>query len=172
MSQIFTHTPVHVWAILAGLIALGLSAMREREMTARRLAILPLVIVVLSLNDIGDKFGFGAFPLGAWMTGCAAAAALVLRFGRSRIAASNTPGRIRVGGSVAPLAIMMAVFCTKYATAVMLAVRPELAGAMQAVLGVCAVSGLFNGVLLGRMVRDLGDCRALGLPAGSARLAA
>ncbi len=56
------------------------------------------------LNDIGNKFGFGAFSLGAWMIGCAAAAALVLRFGRSRITASNTPGRIRVGGSVAPLA--------------------------------------------------------------------
>lgn len=172
MSQILFHTPVHVWAILAGLIALGLSAMREREITVRRLAILPLAILVLSLNDIGNKFGPGVLSLGAWAAGCIAAAALMARFGRSRIAASDTPGRVRVGGSVAPLAIMMAVFCTKYATAVMLAVRPELAGAMQAVLGVCAVSGLFNGILLGRMVRDLGDCRALGQPDGGARLVA
>ncbi|WP_312518962.1 DUF6622 family protein [Massilia sp.] len=172
MSQILTHTPVHVWAILAGLIALGVSAMRDREMTPRRLAILPLAIVVLSLSDIGNKFGFGALSLGAWAMGCIAAVMLTMRFARSRIAASNTPGRVRVGGSVAPLAIMMAVFCTKYATAVMLALRPELAGAAQAVLGVCAVSGLFNGVLLGRMMRDLGDCRAVGLPEGSARIAA
>lgn len=172
MSQILNHTPVYVWAILAGLVALGIGAMREREMTARRLAILPLVIVVLSLNDIGNRFGFSALSLGAWAALCIAAVALMARFGRSRIAASNTPGRVRVGGSIAPLAIMMAVFCTKYATAVMLAVRPELAGAVQAVLGVCAASGLFNGVLLGRMVRDLADCRALGLPESGARLAA
>lgn len=172
MLQILTHTPAYVWAILAALIVLGVLSMREREMTVRRLVILPLAMLALSLNDISDKFGLGMLSLGAWTAGCAVTAMLMARCARPRITAGATPGRVRVGGSAAPLAIMMAVFCTKYAAAVMLAVHPDYAGAAQAIVAVCAVSGAFNGVLLGRMARDLADCRTLGQPAAGARLAA
>lgn len=172
MLQIFAHTPAYVWAILAALIVLGVLYMRERDMAVRRLAILPLAMLALSLNDISNKFGPGMLSLGAWTAGCVVTSMLMARHARSRIAPSATPGRVRVGGSAAPLAIMMAVFCTKYATAVMLAVRPEYAGAVQAIVAVCTVSGAFNGILLGRMARDLADCRALGQSVGGARLAA
>lgn len=172
MLQILAHTPAYVWAILAALIVLGVLAMREREMAVRRLAILPLAMLGLSLNDISNKFGFGTLPLAAWTAGCMVTAVLMARHARTRIAPSATPGRVRVGGSTAPLALMLAVFCTKYASAVMLALHPQLAGAMQAIVAVCAVSGAFNGLLLGRMVRDLADCRMFGRSASGARLAA
>lgn len=172
MLQIFVHTPAYVWAILAALIVLGVLAMREREIAVRRLAILPLAMLALSLNDISNKFGLGMLSPGAWMAGCVVTSMLMARHARSRIAPSATPGRVLVGGSAAPLAIMMAVFCTKYATAVMLAVRPELAGAVGTTVAVCTVSGAFNGVLLGRMIRDLADCRMLGQPVAAARMAA
>jgi hypothetical protein len=172
MLQIFAHTPAYVWIILAALIVLGVLSMREREMAVRRLAILPLAMLALSLNDISNKFGFGMLSLGAWTAGCVVTAMLMARYARSRVAPSATPGRVRVGGSAAPLAIMMAVFCTKYATAVMLAVRPEFAAAVGATVAVCTVSGAFNGILLGRMMRDLADCRMLGQPLAAARIAA
>lgn len=172
MLQIFAHTPAYVWVVLVALIVLGVLAMREREMAVRRLLILPLAMLALSLNDISNKFGLGMLSLGAWTAGCVVTSMLIARHAGSRIAPCATPGRVRVGGSAAPLAIMIAVFCTRYAAAVMLAVRPEHAGAVQAIVAVCAVSGAFNGILLGRMARDLADCRMFGRSASGARLAA
>ena len=160
LLQILNHTPIYVWAILATLIVLGVKSMREREMTLRRLLILPLAMLALSLNDIGNKFGFTAPALAAWSAGCVCAALFIARFGRRRISASTLPGHVRVAGSAAPLATMMAVFFTKYAASVMLALRPQLGAAALAVLPVGALFGIFNGVLLGRLLRDLPDLRA------------
>jgi hypothetical protein len=161
LLHILTHTPTYVWAILAGLIALGMASMRAREVTLQRLLILPLAMLALSLNDIASKFGLGALSTGAWLAGCVAAGALMARFARARIAPTATPGRVLVRGSAAPLAIMMAVFFTKYAAAVMLAVRPSLGASTSATIVVCALFGVFNGILIGRLARNLADYRAI-----------
>lgn len=161
LLQILTHTPTYVWAILAGLIALGLASMRDREMTLQRLLILPLAMLALSLNDIANKFGLGALALLAWASGCTVAGLLMARLGRTRFTPTATPGRVLVRGSRAPLAIMLAVFFTRYAAAVMLAVRPQLATSNVATIVVCALFGIFNGILAGRLVRDLADYRTI-----------
>ena len=158
--QILSHTPVYVWTILAFLVWRGVAEMREREIARLRMFVLPLVMLILSLHDIARKFGFEATALSAWTTAFAAAGLLAWRFGRVRVAPGSAPGRVRVGGSMIPLVLMLAIFAVKYATSVVLAVRPELAGQLAA--GVCAMFGVFNGYFLGRLLRDLGfDARGL-----------
>lgn len=161
LLQILTHTPTYVWAILAGLIALGLASMHEREMTLQRLLMLPLAMLALSLNDIANKFGFNTLSLSAWASGCLIAGLLMARLGRVRITPTAARGRVLVRGSAAPLAIMLAVFFTKYAAAVMLSVRPQPGNSSVATIIICALFGVFNGVLAGRLVRDLADYRTL-----------
>jgi hypothetical protein len=161
LLQILTHTPTHVWAILAGLIALGLASMREREMTLQRLLMLPLAMLALSLDDIASKFSLGALALLSWAAGCTVAGLLMARLGRTRIMQTATPGRVLVRGSTAPLAIMLAVFLTKYVAAVMLAVRPQLGSSSLATIVICALLGVFNGILAGRLVHDLTDYRTI-----------
>ena len=156
--QILTHTPLHVWAILAFLVWRGVAEMREREIALSRMAVLPLVMLALSLHDIALKFGLGPASLGAWLAGCLAAALPAWRFGRIRIAAVTAPGRVLVRGSVAPLFLMMAIFVTRYATSVMLALQP--AAVQQFQLAVCGVYGVFGGWFI---------CRLLGLAADCAR---
>lgn len=152
LIQILSHTPLYVWAILAFLIWRGVVELRDREIAARRLFVLPLVMLALSLHDIALKFGFGAAALGAWLTGGAVAGLLAWKFGRTRVAADAAPGRVLVRGSVVPLLVMMAIFLTKYVTSVALVVQPALAGQLSA--AICAVYGLFNGWFLGRLLRD------------------
>jgi hypothetical protein len=153
LIQILTHTPLYVWVILAFLLWRGAVEMRDRELTLRRMLILPLVMLGLSLNDMALKFDMGMVLVAAWVTGCAAAALLAWRFGRARIAAGTAPDRVLVRGSVMPLILMLAIFLTKYITSVVLVIQPQLAHQLPVAATICLVFGVFNGVLLGRLAR-------------------
>jgi hypothetical protein len=157
--QILTHTPIHVWLILAFLFWRGVLEMREREIAVRRLCVLPSVMLGLSLLDIVQKFGAGMWALGTWAVAGAAAVLLARRFGRDRIAPGAAPDRVRVHGSAAPLALMMAIFLVKYATSVLLAMQPQIAHQLAASVAICCVFGVFNGLLIGRLARDVAAWR-------------
>ena len=155
LIHILHHTPLYVWAILAFLVHRGLVAMRDRELDVRKLCIIPAVMLVLSLQDIAAQFGFDGAAPAAWAAGMAAATALTWFLGGSRIAAGSTPGSVRVRGSRAPLAMMLALFCTKYAASVWLATHPQARQALPFVAAVSLLFGAFNGYFLGRLARDL-----------------
>jgi hypothetical protein len=172
LSQILTHTPLYVWAILAFLVMRGLDATREREVTTRKLCIIPLVMLALSLNDIAGKFGANALPVAAWTCGAGIAALVAMRVGAARVVAPGAAGSVRLRGSWAPLALMMAVFCTKYAVAVAIAMAPHARHDAAFVAAVCGLYGFFNGCFLGRLALDLAAVRALGGRGGVAAIGA
>ncbi len=170
LSHIVTHTPVYVWAILAFLVARGVIASRDRDVAVRKLWIIPVVMLALSLQDIAAKFGTGMLPLAAWAAGAAAAILAVLRFGRVRVAPGAQPGSVRVAGSWAPMALMMAVFFTKYAAAVALAALPHARQDLGFIAAVCVLFGVINGCFLGRLLADLDAVR--GFPTAATAVAA
>lgn len=155
LQQILIHTPVYVWAILAVLVWRGTAALRDREMKVRSLFIVPAVMLVLSLQDVGSKFGSSGLAYAAWAAAAAATALLVWKSGRGRTAPGSAPGSVIVRGSWVPLAMMMAIFFTKYAASVLLAVLPHARQDVLFAAGVCALFGVFNGCFLGRLGRDL-----------------
>lgn len=166
LSNILSHTPAYVWAILAFLVWRGVSALRAREVALRTLFIVPLAMLGLSLHDIGARFGLDGAALGAWGAGALSGALLAWKLGGSRIGAGAAPGSVRVAGSVLPLLLMLAIFFTKYLAAVLLAIQPGLRHDAAFVAALCALFGVFNGWFGGRLARDLAACRAL--PAGRA----
>lgn len=159
LSHIVTHTPVYVWAILAFLVARGMIASRDREVAVKKLWIIPLAMLALSLQDIAAKFGAGALPLAAWAAGALATTLLVLRFGPVRVGPGSQPGTARVAGSWAPLTLMMAVFCTKYAASVAVAVLPHARQDAAFIAATCMLFGIVNGCFLGRLLADLAAVR-------------
>jgi hypothetical protein len=154
LIQILTHTPIHVWALLVFLIHRGIVAMHDREVSLRALCIIPLVMLGLSLQDIAAKFGLGGLALAAW-AGAAALALMVSMARGNRAVAASTPGTLHVRGSWVPLALMMAVFFTKYTVSVVLAIAPQLREDGPFVAIVCALFGVFNGCFLGRLALNL-----------------
>lgn len=155
LNQILTNTPLYVWAILALLIARGVIALRTRDVAMRKLFIIPLVMLALSLFDIAAKFGLGGIGFATWVATMAVTLALLVQFGGARIAPAAKPGHVVVRGSVFPLAMMMAIFATKYVTSVAVAVQPHLRDNLGFTLAVCALFGVFSGYFLGRLARDL-----------------
>lgn len=161
LIQIVTHTPLYVWAILALLVYRGVVATRDREMEIRKLFIIPVIMLALSLHDIIAKFGTAFLPLSAWACGAALVMLLVLKSSGAAISAGDVPGSVRVHGSWVPLAMMMAIFFTKYATAVTLAIRPQIRYDALFSIAVCTLFGVFSGYFLGRLASNLLSVRLL-----------
>lgn len=156
IQQIISHTPLYVWAILALLVQRGVSASRDREVSVGKLCVIPLVMAALSLQGIASAFGMhGVAPL-AWLAGALAAAALQWRMGApAGVTADAARGTLRQPGSWTPLALMLSIFCMKYALAVSLAMTPGLRHAPLFTLAVCALYGVFSGVFAGNLLRSL-----------------
>lgn len=161
LTQILTHTPLYVWAILALLVYRGVIAMRDRDMAIRKLFIIPAIMLALSLQDIVAKFGGGMLALCAWGGAAVLVTLLACRYGSAGASAGATPGTLRVHGSAVPLLMMMLIFLTKYATAVTLATHPAAGQDAPFAALACALFGVGNGYFLGRLVRNVMVWRSL-----------
>jgi hypothetical protein len=173
LLQILIHTPLYVWPVLALLIYRGVSARKDHEMAFGRILIIPLVIAPLTLTDLVVKFGPGVATFACWSAAAAITALLTFTFSAPRIAVGSQPGKVLVRGSWILLSLLMAIFFTKYAAAVMLAVAPQLRHSPGFIMLACGAYGLFNGVFLGRMARDVGAYQQIRvrIPAGDAQAA-
>lgn len=67
LLQILTHTPVFVWALLAGLIALGVTQSRDRRVAPARLLALPALMLGLGAWSLAP--GMAALALFSAGTG-------------------------------------------------------------------------------------------------------
>ena len=63
LIQIVRHTPPWVWGLLAALVALGLSQTLPRQMSTRRVTVLPIVLLALSLAGVATTFSHQALPV-------------------------------------------------------------------------------------------------------------
>jgi hypothetical protein len=153
IQQIISHTPVYVWALLAFLVYRGVAASQDREVSLAKLFIIPAVMLALSLAGMNGHGVPGAGVWVVWLAGIAAGAALAWRSARGAIVVNRGAGTVVQRGSWVPLLLMVAIFVTKYAVAVMSAMHPELQRQMPAVLAVNALFGVFNGIFIGRLLR-------------------
>jgi hypothetical protein len=154
LMQIFTHTPVYVWVILALLVFRGIVASADRDMAFGKLLIIPLVMPLLSLQDISTRFDGGSVRFAFWAMAALLTAVLVWKISPTRLSAGTQPGKVLVRGSWIPLAAMMAVFVTKYVAIVMLAINPHLRTDTLFIAAACGLFGIFNGIFFGRLMRD------------------
>ena len=148
---IVQHTPVWVWGLLAGLVALGLSQTRDREVSLPRVTILPLVMIALSLSGVFSAFGHVPVAFGGWAAGIGAA----LAFGRQFIAVrgatwSAQTATLHVPGSWLPLALIVGLFALKYFAGVSLSMHPQAAIDPAFAGPMCLAYGGFSGMFLAR----------------------
>ena len=162
LQHIFSHTPLYVWAILGFLVYRGVLASRAREVSLRKLCIIPLVMLVLSLSGVYGSFGLAGSAPFAWLLGAVAGAALAWTLADPRkIVAIPARASVQRPGSWLPLILMMSIFCMKYAVAVTLAIAPATAHASGFSVPVCLAYGGFSGIFLGGLLRTVSAYRAV-----------
>lgn len=151
---IVQSTPVWVWGLLAGLLLLGASQLRQRRVRLTRITLLPLGMAITSLFGLGKDLSVTAWlapALGVWLL-VAAAVLLVTWRTRAPDGACYEPAtrRIQLPGSTVPLLIIMAIFLIKYSVGVELALQPALRLDPGFALGLAALYGGLSGLLAAR----------------------
>jgi len=154
IGQIISHTPTYVWALLAFLVYRGVLASRDREVALRKLAIIPLVMLGLSLSSLSARGVLGSAVWALWLGGMLASAALVFNVSKHAVLVNRSAGAVLQRGSWMPLALMLAIFATRYAVAVATGMQPALAHSLPFATGVTLLFGVFNGIFLGRLARQ------------------
>ena len=155
--QILERTPPWVFVLFVALLFLGALQSRPRRIGRARVALMPAVFLPLSLWGVWSAFGPQAFAFGAWLA-AVGAAVLINRYARVPRQVSYAPETrlFHVAGSWIPLAMMMAIFFTRYVIAVSMAMQPSLKTMPLFAAGVGAAYGLMSGSFLARAVRILG----------------
>ena len=155
LGPIARNTPTWVWGLLAALIALGASQLRDRTASLLRVSLLPISMTVFSIW--GTFSALGHSPLFAQAAGIWLAAAIVLF---AALAPGRTTARYdaqtrtyALPGSVVPLLLVVGIFLVKYVVGVELAMAPRLMQDAQYALTVSALYGAFTGIFVGRSAR-------------------
>jgi hypothetical protein len=157
--QTLQHIPVWVFALLIGLIALGLLQTRTRHVRARRLLGINIALTVFTLVGVTQQWRptpWLALALLTWAAACLLVT-WALGQGAAPDGASYDPAtrRFTVPGSWLPLALFMAIFACKFVVGMVSATAPGSLHNLQAAIGISALYGLFSGVLNARAVRLL-----------------
>ncbi|WP_395699386.1 DUF6622 family protein [Aquabacterium sp.] len=155
LEQIVSHTPLWVWGLLAGLIALGLRQARDHVLRRGALLVLPLVLATMSLAGASNAFGLLPGVVLAWLTGLAAGAVAFTLLKLPLRAQTLPDGRFAVGGSWLPMVLLIGVFLLRYAVSASLAMHPALAHATGFALGASLLYGGVAGLFARRAWRIL-----------------
>lgn len=159
LAAIVDNTPGWVWALLAGLLALGVSQLFPRRVSRLRAAVVPVAMAGFALFGIATAFAGTGQPgrtVAAWLCAAAGSAmvALWLRPAAQPGSRYHAPsGQFDLPGSAMPLVLILGIFLTKYTIGVQLAIQPALARDATFALTVAAVYGLFNGIFAARLLR-------------------
>jgi len=152
--QILLHTPRWVFALFFVLLVAGVTQLVARRASLRRVSLLPLAMVGLSLYGVASAFAAQPLALLAWaVTGGLAMLAVLSRSLPAGTTYDGTTRQFMLPGSALPLALMMGIFFTKYAVGATLTMLPTLAQQSGFALAVSALYGAFSGVFLGRAIR-------------------
>jgi hypothetical protein len=157
--QILQQIPVWVFALLIGLIALGLLQTRTRHIRRQRLLGINVALAVVTLMGVAQQWRptpWLAWGLASWAVTCL----LITWFmgqGAAPLGASYDADtrRFNVPGSWLPLALFMAIFVSKFAVGMITAIAPEMLASLAAAIGISALYGLFSGLLNARAWRLL-----------------
>ena len=156
LQQMLINTPVWVWGVLAFLIFRGMLASVSRETGIRRLFIIPLVMLALSMHGIAASFGADPFAVPVWLAAAAAGTALAwMLFSLDSVSVYPERGSVFQQGSWMPLILMLSIFLVKYGVNVILHIAPHARHDSAFVIAVCLLYGLFNGIFFGRLLRIL-----------------
>lgn len=148
--EIVRGTPRWVWALLALVLYLGYTSTKDRTIDVRRLLIMPLAMVGVSLSSlIAGHISVEAAT--AWLAALSLGAAGGARLG---LASGAEPGEqpmtVRLPGEWLSLTLIIVMFASRYVFAVILAIAPGYASDPGfAVVRSLLIGGL-GGLFLGR----------------------
>jgi len=151
LLHILQHTPLWVFSLFIGLIFLGFSQTKKRTVSARRLTLLPIVMLCLSASGVWSTFGPSPFGFILWLSGITLALTITAwQEYPKEIEYSPSKQLYTIPGSWAAFTLIMLIFFTKYTIAVLLTRNTNLNQSTFFIAGVCILYGLSSGWFFAR----------------------
>lgn len=151
--EIIRNTPLWVWPLLLFLLFRGYQQSKDRIVGLPKLGILPAIFLFLGFYGLIHAFGVHPLNLALWVLGIGLAVLLHLKLELPRgVRFSPQEQVFHVPGSWQPLALMLAIFCAKFAVGVTLGMQLPIADTANFAAAVSLVYGSFGGMFLGRAV--------------------
>ncbi|MDZ7812266.1 MAG: DUF6622 family protein [Ideonella sp.] len=145
----WSHIPVWVFAILLGLIAIGLRQTRTRVVKPAVLLSVASGLLVYSAWGVASAFGVQPAPLLAWAVGLSAALGLLVRWVAPQGLVRQ--GRaVQVPGSWLPMALLLSIFLAKFVLGMANGLGASFVQATWFVVLASAVFGLLSGSFAAR----------------------
>jgi hypothetical protein len=127
IAQVLIHTPLWVYCLFVALVAFGLQQTRSRNVNAVLAYFLPFGMIALSLAGINSSFGIKPAPMTMWALGLLTVTVIGFKhFRDDRVTFVRSSRSFFIPGSWTPFFVIMAIFFTKYAFAVMRAFNAEI----------------------------------------------
>ncbi len=133
-------TPIWVWPLLAALLWLGISRLREQTVSPARVLILPAVFAVLATISLVGA-GFGVSALAGLFAGALSGYLAAGAHAAGDSLCLRDDGLVRLRGEAMPLVLSLVVFLTRYVAGAIQAVAPQIATMPVTIAAVTAVSG-------------------------------
>lgn len=155
--EIVKRTPVWVWGLLAALLALGVSQLRDQQPSLRRVTLVPIGMMGFGLYGLWSAFGSSpqiAAVMLVWLAATLTVSGAVLFLPiRSKARFEAAKAQFWVPGSVVPLVLILGIFMTKYLAGVELGMNPTVARDASFALPIGLLYGAFNGIFAARALR-------------------
>lgn len=150
--EIINHTPTWVWFIFAGLLIVGIKALKKRFVHISLLFILPTTFFVMSIHTLATE------PLITWIipfafvTSCVAFISIGWAITKGQqLTIDKNQWQITLPGSSFTLMLVMIFFTSKYYFGFTTAAHPEVAYTLAFKIMKFAFSGGLTGLAIGRI---------------------
>lgn len=157
--QTLQHIPIWVFALLIGLVALGLQQSRTRQMPKQRLLGINISLTIITLIGVIQQWRHTPWLVLSLLSWTATCSVLTWTLGQEPAPAGaryNAENRsFTVPGSWLPLSLFMAIFACKFIVGMLNATAPEQLFNLNAALGISALYGVLSGLLNARTWRLL-----------------
>jgi hypothetical protein len=151
LIETLKRTPSWVFVLFFVLLAAGYFQSKDRTVSRGTVSILPVAMIALSFFGVVSAFGFAPVGLVSWAVGIGVAVWFGVRIAIPRDVAFSTDTQLSsVPGSWLPLALMMAIFFTKYAVGIILARQLSIASESAFIGLVSFCYGFLSGLFLAR----------------------
>lgn len=146
------HIPPFVFLILAALLWLGLSARKDRWVRWRVPVIVPVAMTVLAITSLLGQYGDTELLLPALLAWVSVCGVIIWQFAKRPLPDSYQYdaelAKFHLPGSYVPLALYLGIFAFKFMVGFMSGMRMPIVNALEFVLGISGIYGLFSGVFL------------------------
>lgn len=153
IQQIIIGTPWWVYALFIYLIWIGIIASKTRVVSLKKLFIVPIIFGFISIHTLVTSFQMSALTITTW-SGAIVLGTLLgwIQIHRYTLKIDKIHHLVQVPGTWSTLIFILIIFATKYYFGYELAVDPKLAEQSLFEFSMLAISGVFTGLFIGRLI--------------------